>query len=250
MQTKNKKTNNKVTLKVSSVLALLLVFVTFTQCVETLEVQEVEVVKKDKPVVPDDEIHKGIAPIPTEGSVSNEFVETGATEVARAVSSVGIKDFEQIYRSMSVLTGVDPANHNSIRSAYGDLNTQLPNENSVKQFNSENQFDFFKLGSEFCDVMMNDANYYNPIFDSVNMGQSPNQALNAAGKAALVQDLMDHFWGVGVQDATMMAQSKLDLVVLIDDLLVGENLGSAATTRKVAKGVCASIIATPQITML
>ncbi len=234
--------------QLTSVFTLVMIFFTFTQCVNSLDVREVSV--PDSPVPVDGgNINPGND---NEGdSIIGEFAERGATDVAVAVADVGIKDFEQIYRSMQVVTGINPANHSSIRNTYGDLSTQLPNENSVKQFNSSIQFAIFKLGSEFCDVMMNNADYYNPIFTTINMGQTPNQVLNNnTGKNALAQDLLNHFWGENVQDANFIEQTKAELVLLINDLLAGENMTSSATTRKIAKGVCASVISTPQITML
>lgn len=252
MQTKDKV---KWTIKLGSFAGLALIFFTFTQCVEEMEVEKVEVVPV---VMPDDPNHNGggsgdsgLGDVTGGGSIISEFNENGATEVARTSTSIGIKDFEQIHKTMSVLTGINPANERDVRDVYGELSTQLPNENDVKQFNNSIQFAIFKLGSAYCDVMLDDSNYYNAVFTSINVGSSPNQVLNnQAGKLNLVNDLINRFWGAGVQDAAIVSQTQTDLVALLDDLLTGEDLGRGATTRKVAKGVCASLIATPPVIML
>ena len=240
--------------KIAIVSILLGVAFTFTQCVEKTAVQEVEF-NPQVVVDPHDDGTGGSTQAVTEGvdggSITGEFSETGATEVARSVTSVGVKNFEQIYLSMSVVSGINPKDENQISNTYNDLSTQLPNENDVKQFGSSTQFAIFKLGSEFCDVMLENQNYYNSVFTSLNVASSPNTVLsNDTQKSRLVDDLINRFWGAGVQDNLMVSQTKADLLTLMDDLLQGENLGSGTTTRKVAKGLCASLIITPPITMI
>lgn len=242
--------------KIVSSLLLAFIFVAFNQCV----IDEMQVTKVETPPLqnemPKDEIHGGgsaVGDVVGGGNSASqvEFSEQGATVVARTSSLVGIKDFEQIHRTMSVVTGINPQDHNAIRNAYSDLSTQLPSANDVKQFSSSIQLAIFKLGSEYCDEMVDNGTYRNAVFVSINLGQSPNQVLNNdTGKLNLINDILNRFWGNNVQDAAVLANARTELLALTNQLLQGENRGSANTTRDVAKGVCASVIGTPQITML
>lgn len=231
--------------KISIVVSLFSLLFVFTQCVQRTEIQQVEFSQESvaDPHSADDNIDIGGV---DGGSIINEFSETGATEVARSVTSVGIKDYEQINRTMSVLTGV-PTSNERVARAYRDLSNSLPNENSVKQFGSSAQFSMFKLGSEYCDAMMEDAALYNAAFPSANMNAGLS---NTQAKQNLVNDLLNRFWGQGVQDAGMEAQTRTELMALVDELMVGEDPNSASDTRKIAKGVCSSLIITLPVTMM
>ena len=257
MQTKD---NLKHISKFASIFALLMIFISFTQCVEELEVEQVEYNIQ----MPDDENHGGggdsgggsggTGIVGINQGISDDFNETGATEVAKTSTNLGVKDFEQIYKTMMVLTGVNPydgaGNTQPIRDIYAELSAQMPTDNDVKLFNSSAQFAIFKLGSVYCDVMLDDSKYYNSIFTSLNIAQAPNQILNnEIGKTALVNDLMNQFWGVGVQDESIVTQTRADLVALVTDLLEGESMSNGGNSRKVAKGVCASLIVTPPVIM-
>lgn len=229
--------------KISITVSLVSILFVFTQCVKQTEINKVSFDPVDV-VDPHggDPVTDGV----DGGSITGEFSEQGATEVAKSVTSVGIKDFEQIYRSMAAVTGINPADERDIRDAYEDLSSQLPNDNSIKTFSSSTQFAIFKLGSEFCDTMVDNGTYRNAAFPTANMGAGLN---NASSKGQLVDDLMNRFWGVGVQDAQLVADTRMELLSLVDELQSGETL-NATTTRNVAKGVCSSLLITPPITMI
>lgn len=238
--------------KISKIFSFVLITTVLSGCFEPEGVNDAQIVDAG---MPDDQYHNGIYENPDIGnvvggnsSVIGDFQEAGATDVAIAISDVGLKDFEQIYMTMSVLTGIDPNSESGIRNAYADLTTALPNDSSVKRFNSNIQFSIFKLATEYCNVMLNNSNYYNAVFKSLNIDQGIKT--NDALKSAAINDLIDRFWGgSAVQEATLLTTSRSELKILLDELYADET-NSATATRKVVKGVCAAMLSTPQVTML
>lgn len=233
--------------KVLSSGMLVTVFFAFNQCV--VQQYNAPVQSNQEQIINEDPhgdpvINSGTPP----GGGSGEFQETGATEVARTITNVGLKDFEQVYMSMSVVTGID-ANENNVRNLFNELSTQLPTTNSVKSFMTSQQIAIVKLAGEFCHRVFNSSSNYNNFFNNFNINQSPSQGLNNTGKTIMVNDFISRFWGYNTQPQSVVDDAVNEMGLLIDDLLVGENMGSTATTRKVAKGVCTAMLASAPITM-
>jgi hypothetical protein len=240
--------HNKNLWKLISLGLLTTMFFTFNQCV--VQQYDAPVVKSNDGVV--DSYHDG--PVTGGGTLppggSGEFQETGATEVARLITDVGVKDFEAIYVTFQVLTGVDPLQENVIRNSFSELKTQLPFDASIKSFNTAHQIATIKLASEFCHRLFESSAYYNIFFTNFNIGQSPNNVLNANGKIIMINDFINRFWGENVQPIAVEQVAIQQMSQLIDALLVDENMGSSTTTRKVAKGVCTSLLASAPVTTL
>ena len=242
--------NNKLFWKFISFLMITSMLVFFNQCV----VQEYEMGATgttNQDVGGGDDYHSDddVVDIPVGGS--GEFSETGATEVARTVTSVGTNDFEEIYYTMSTVTGINPADESSIRNLYQDLKTQLPFDASIKIYTTANQIAIIKLGAEYCHQLFNRSQYYNNFFTNFNIGQNPNQVLSDENsKQVMITDFINKFWGQDTQPQNVEDVARQELSILIDDLLVGENMNSTTTTRTVAKGVCTSLIASAPLVLL
>ena len=242
--------HNRNVWKIISVVLLTSMFFTFNQCV---------VQQFDAPVVNStgddvvDDYHdnpvSGGGTLPPGGS--GEFEETGATEVARLSSDIGVKDFESLYFTYQVLTGIEGANENDVRSPYEDLKTQLPFDASIKNFGTAHQIAIIKLAAEFCDTLFQKSQYYNVFFNNFQILQNPNTVLSTeVGKLMMINEMMDKFWGINVQDITVEETARAEMLVLIDDLLIGTNMGSTTTTRLIAKGVCTSLLSSAPVTTL
>lgn len=186
-----------------------------------------------------------VAPLPSPAPMP----EVPPPEVIQAQEiDVGIKNFEQINATMSVLTGVSSMN-NAIRNTYNDLEVQLPTSNNVKSFLSANQVAITKLAAEYCDALVNSSTLRQNIWPGFNFGGTPNAVLNNNGqKNAVINQTLNGFWGsnVGGDRSTF----QLELLSLFNDLLAGENLGNAATTRTTIKGVCTAALASAPVTLL
>jgi len=238
--------HNKNIWKLSSILMITLMLTFFNQCV----VQEFEADVNKQGIGEVEEIEEEVV-VDNPGGGSGEFVETGATEVARTITSVGVKDFEEVYYTMSIVTGIDPENEGSIRNAYGDLKTQLPYENSIKSYTTANQIAIVKLGGEFCHILFSKSQYYNTFFNNFNIGETPNQSLMDTTKRMIfINEFIDKFWGIDTQPVNVEQVAYDEINILIDELLVGENMNSSNTTRDIAKGVCSTLIASAPLVLL
>ncbi|MFT6070658.1 MAG: hypothetical protein ACJAT2_001380 [Bacteriovoracaceae bacterium] len=161
---------------------------------------------------------------------------------------VGVKNFEQVLETMSVLTGVD-ANTNSISNTYEDLKTQLPTNNDIKTFLPAHQVAVTKLAAEYCDELVDDSNLRGSVWPGFNFGGTPTNSLNPNGRAAVINQAIDKFWGLGTVSAADKNAAIVELQILMADLIVGE-ANNSATTRTVVKGVCIATLATARVTLL
>lgn len=241
--------HNKNVWKLISLGLLCTMFFTFNQCV--VQQYDAPVVKSDSDGSVDD-FHDN--PINSGGTLppggSGEFEEQGATEVARLITDIGVKDFEAIYVTFQVLTSVDPLDEGTIRGTYEDLKTQLPFDASIKNFGTAHQIATIKLASEFCNTLFDRSRYYDSFFTNFNINQSPTNGLTPTGRMIMINDFIDRFWGPSVQPLEVEQTARDQMSLLVEDLLQGENQGSTATTREVAKGVCTSMIASAPVTTL
>lgn len=161
---------------------------------------------------------------------------------------VGVKNFEQVLETMGVLTGVDP-NVNSVRNTYEDLKTQLPTNNDIKTFLPAHQVAVTKLAAEYCDELVDDSGLRGSVWPGFNFGGTPAASLDANGRATVINQTIDRFWGVGTVEVTDRNAAQVELQVLIADLLQNEAENST-TTRTVVKGVCIATLATARVTLL
>ncbi len=169
-------------------------------------------------------------------------------EVIRAQQiDVGVKNFEQINATMSVVTGVD-AGTNAIRRTFSDIEVQLPSGNNVKSFLAANQVAITKLAAEYCDQLVNNSTLRSRIWPSFNFGGTPSTVLaNNVQKSQVINDTLDAFWGVNVGSSRITSQAEMRS--LIDALMAGEpNDGN--TTRTTMKGICTAALASAQVTLM
>lgn len=161
---------------------------------------------------------------------------------------VGVKNFEQVLETMSVLTGVD-ANTNAINNTYEDLKTQLPTNNDIKTFLPAHQVAVTKLAAEYCDELVDDNSLRGSVWPGFNFGGTPTNSLNANGRATIINQAIDKFWGMGTISAVDKNAAIVELQILVADLIANE-ANNSATTRTVVKGVCIATLATARVTLL
>ncbi len=168
--------------------------------------------------------------------------------IQSAEIDIGVKNFEEINETMSVVTGIS-AGTNAINNTFRELEVQLPTDNSIKSFLSSNQVAITKLAAEYCDQLVNSGTLRAAVWPGLNFGNSPNQVLaNNTQKTLVINQTLDKFWGPNV--GGNRTTSQLEMLSLMNDLLNGENLGSATTTQVTMKGVCTAALASAQVTLM
>ncbi len=174
-------------------------------------------------------------------------VPTTQGEILQALEvSSGVKSYEEILETYSSLTGI-PSNNGNIRNIYeNEVKVSLPTNSEMKSYLSGHQVALSKLAAEYCNEMINNTTLRQQIWTDAKYGQVPATAFSVAGKDELSQKTMDLFWGPSA-DAQEKAEMKVVLNDLIDDLIVGET-ANAATTVRVAKGICTAALASMHVT--
>jgi hypothetical protein len=160
---------------------------------------------------------------------------------------VGVKNFEQIYRSMASMTGVDPAN-TTTANLYNQLVVQLPADNNIKSFLPANQVAITKMAAEFCEILVENAALRVVVWPTFNFAQTPTQGFNSANKQLIINQAISRF--LPPLDATNQTATSSELSKLFDELLVGENLASNVTTRKIVKAMCISTLSSAHANLL
>lgn len=169
------------------------------------------------------------------------------TETELSEMDVGVKNFEQIYRSMAAATGVS-LTENATLNLYKEIIVQLPADNNVKSFLPSNQVAITKLAAEFCEKLVETAALRSVIWPTINFGQNPTQVFNATNKKLIIDTAITNF--IPPLDSQNKVYTYNELVRLFDELLIGEDFNSSVTTRKVIKGMCISTLASAHATLL
>lgn len=235
-----------------SVIALLSLTVVFNQCVfetKTNKVPKRNVASEKNTYHSPQEDHDYGREVfePTDDPYEEEPMappmvpEVDPNQVREVTPDYGVKNFEQIYYTMSTLTGVEPTNSRVV-NVYDDVSSKLPNDNDIKTFSSANQVAIVKLAAEYCDVMLENNTLRTRVYPNFNFTQNPGQAFSAQSRAYLIQRTQDHFFGEGMVEGSESEFMRAELDSLITNVLEGSNLGSATTTRMVGKALCVTAL--------
>ena len=164
--------------------------------------------------------------------------------------SEGIKSHEQIFFTMSALTGVDVTN-GDVRNVYNQVATSLPTDNDLKVFLPPHQLAITKLAAEFCHVLVENTTLRAQIWPGFNFRSTPNATdglNNPQIRATVIAQVLQAFWGGVITEAELYtAEDELNL--LITDMLAGENNDTAAS-RNAFKGVCTAALSSAHVTLL
>lgn len=161
-------------------------------------------------------------------------------DIRNAKIAFGIRDFNQINATMQVLTTVEP--NNTIEVQFGELGTQMPESNDAKAFLASHQVAISKLAVEYCDVLLNDGTKRSEMFPGINFNTNPNNAFNEDSKKQFAMQLVNQFWGTGLDNKPADGMLEETISQLIDEIKTGET-NNAAGTLDVSKGACTAVLA-------
>lgn len=183
------------------------------------------------------------------GGLTNPSMDHGQM-INNTEISEGIKSHEQIFFTMSELTGV-PVTNAEVRNIYNQVATSLPTDNDLKVFLPPHQLAITKLAAEFCHVLVENTTLRAVIWPNFNFRSIPTATdgvNNPAIRSAIIGQVLQAFWGGVITEAELYAaEDELDL--LITDMLAGETNDNTAT-RNVFKGVCTAALSSAHVTLL
>lgn len=224
------KINKRIVYKFISATLLILLVGVFTQCIATNTEQ--------------------VGNSSSSSSSNNHVAPTDPGQVIHNTEvSEGIKSHEQIFYTMSALTGV-PVTNNEVRNVYNQVSTSLPTDNDLKVFLPPHQLAITKLAAEFCNSLVENQTLRQAIWPNYSAFGSTvaRGSLSAPNREIIIQGVVDAFWGGVISEDELYAAEE-DLDLLISDLLVGENTADAAVTRNVIKGVCTVALSSAHVTL-
>jgi len=183
------------------------------------------------------------------GSHSHVVVENNPalvtdTSVNDPVPEHGVRTFEQINNTMSVLTGVDTS---ATQSTYDDLRQQLPSTPYLGSFVSANQIGVAKLSLDYCDNMVESANLRSNFFGTgFDFSAATSIAFGAQSQRdIIINALVSKMVGDNISQQPSLTEIKPDLEQLINELTSNCNAPAdcdAARTRTVVKAACAALL--------
>ena len=164
--------------------------------------------------------------------------------------SFGIRNYEQIMISMSLMTGFD-YRQPSIQKTYSEVSSSLPNTNDINEFSASTQVAIVKLAAEFCHEAVESPQLRSVIWPNFNFDLRPNQdVFSQANKDLLVQGMINRFWGGQELNSTELNKAKTRLSALLNDLLAGERTDTNVTTKNVGKALCTTALSSAYVTLL
>ena len=236
------KMNNKIATKVTVILMLLGLIVTFTHCMPENSVQ-----------VGNSGSEESHYEVPT--PPKNEEQELNETQV-----TVGIKNHEQILQTMASLTGIDPylPVYSRVLAVYTQVTLSLPTDNDVKVFSPTHQIAVTKLAAEFCDNLVEggfngntrvlDTALRSAVWPTIEFGSAPSVALTPAKQKIAVSNVIDAFW-LDMLEEEELTMAKNDLTLLLNDLIQLET-DNRNLTLKAMKGLCTATLSSAHVILL
>lgn len=179
--------------------------------------------------------------VPTEPKPIN------SDEDAAGTSSLGVKNYRQIYETFLSVTGITLTANDTIRTFYNGSTASLPQSNDPKTFNSNHILTTFNLAYEFCNALTTRAAERQRFFQGTAMGAVsvplPTIFNDANQKLLIVKKLVDAFWGEELSPSSARNDAIQKLLTLVDEVRQGLSTATSTTTSQVVTGVCTSALA-------
>ena len=161
---------------------------------------------------------------------------------------IGVRTFDEINATMSVVTGVSPEDTN-VDMTFQSLRQSLPAIEDPAAFLSSHQVAIAQLAIEYCNALIEDRGTISSAayFPGFDFGAAPATAF--ANRNALLRPLVDKVMGVALQTQPDAAVVEAELGFntfnsltqrpenLIDRLIAG-----GTDTRSISKGTCAAVL--------
>jgi len=182
------------------------------------------------------------------GSHDNVRIE-GSVSAAVPVAGeqppvIGLRHFEEVTASMSVITGVPQTNSN-VTSTYQTVKQQLPTSTSIETFVSANQMAVAQMAIEYCSELVDDTVLRNGFFPGfvLNFNLGVSAAFNTpVQRDAIIDPLFARVVGSNMDSQPNEIDMKNELDALIMELAARHSSGNATDTQKIVKATCAATL--------
>ncbi|MEJ0100981.1 MAG: LamG domain-containing protein [Pseudomonadota bacterium] len=175
-------------------------------------------------------------------------VPSPAVDLAPA-SDIGVRTFEQLNQSMSLITGV-PTTNTLVRATYLQVQQQLPPVPDIQAFLASNQTGVAQLAIKYCAVMVDTASTRTAFFPGLDVSAAPATQFSGSGKDLLLVPLLtkalQQKGGVDLATQPTNSEVRTELSALIDKLSAKAGANSAT----VAKAACAAALGSGALEIL
>jgi len=156
---------------------------------------------------------------------------------------IGLKTFDEINASMSVMTGVSKTD-SGVSATFTTIKQQLPTVESINGFLSANQMAITQLAIQYCNALVEDSSLSATFFPALNFATSANTAFDTAGKNAVINPLLANLVGSNLASQPADNDISTELNSLIDALTTCSATSSCAAdrTKTVVKATCAAVL--------
>ena len=155
---------------------------------------------------------------------------------------IGLRTFQEISASMSVMTGV-PVTNTAVTDTYNRVREQLPTVENIEGFLSSHQIGTAQIAIEYCNELVNDPALRAAYFPGFNFGASATTAFDTPAERALITDpLLTRAVGTGMTTQPSAAEVSTEVDALIGRLTACGAGCAADRTLVVVKSACAAVV--------
>jgi len=108
------------------------------------------------------------------------------------ISSIGMKTYSSLNKTMSNLTGIDIDN-TEVKAAFNELKSSLPNSNQLQKYNASTQKAVALLAATYCDELVK-----GPAAGLTTI--VPGISMNSLDPEAVAEGFVRNFWGVEAEE--------------------------------------------------
>ncbi len=156
------------------------------------------------------------------------------------VPEIGLRTFDEINASMSVITGVDQTSTN-VFNTYTTIRQQLPTVENIDGFLSAHQMAITQLAIQYCDTLVEDAGLSAGFFPGFDFDESYTTAFDVAGRDLIINPLLNEVVGSNLNSQPDTADIRDELNDLMDTLTVCSG-DCSSRTRTIVKASCAAVL--------
>ena len=160
-----------------------------------------------------------------------------------AEPEIGLKTFDEVNASMSVMTGV-ASTDTKVKNTFDKVKQQLPTAENIGGFLSAHQMAMTQLAIQYCDALVEDNTLRSSFFPSFDFDESANTAFDVDGRNLIINPLISKFIGSNLSSQPADSDVITELNSLMDTLTTCANTTSCDTQRTTTtvKATCAAVL--------
>jgi mono/diheme cytochrome c family protein len=159
-----------------------------------------------------------------------------------AVPEIGLRTFQEISASMSVMTSV-PVTNTAVMDTYNRVREQLPTVENIEGFLSSHQVGTAQLAIEYCNALVDDPALRALYFPGFDFSAPAASAFDTPAERALISGpLVTRAVGTGMTTQPSAAEITAEVDALSGRLTVCGAGCAADRTLVIVKAVCSAVV--------